>query len=127
KTMMTYRLQGIVTTALLLLSVRPTLAQGYSSSIAAPYRITPDVTYLKAGAWEAKLDVYSRADSAGPQPTLIWIHGGSSMAGVKETEMFSFLPYLEWGWNVVNLEPRLPGVTLAPSILPNCLCAVRWV
>lgn len=39
---------------------------------------------------------------------------------------FMLLPYLEWGWNVVNVEHRLPGVTLAPAALTNSLCALRW-
>jgi acetyl esterase/lipase len=34
---------------------------------------------------------------------------------------------LESGWNVINLEHRLPGVTLAPAALQNCLCALRWI
>jgi len=49
------------------------------------------------------------------------------MGGSKDFELFSLLPYLESGWNVVNLEHRLPGVTLAPEALQNCLCAVRWI
>ena len=103
------------------------LAQGYSRAITASYRVLPNVTYLKIGTWEGKLDVYSRADSSGPVPTLVWIHGGGVPAGSKDSATFSLLPYLEWGWNVVNVEHRLAGVTLAPAALQNCLCALRWV
>jgi acetyl esterase/lipase len=49
------------------------------------------------------------------------------MSGAKEGEMFALLPYLERGWNVVNVEHRLAGVTLAPAALQNGHCALRWV
>ena len=120
--------RGILATAFLLLLVPQAFSQNYSSSITASYRVAANVTYLKAGTWEAKLDVYSRTDVTVPQPTLIWIHGGDSMSGSKENmSPFNVLRYLEWGWNVVNIEHRLPGVTLAPAAMQNCLCAVRWI
>ena len=97
----------------------PALAQGYSRGISGSYRFLPNITYLKIGGWEGKLDVYSRVDITGPRPTLVGIHGGNSLAGSKESATFSLLPYLEWGWNVVNLEHRLPGATLAPAALQN--------
>src|SRR4051812_23667072 len=88
-----------------------TLAQEYSRSI-PPYRITSNVTYLKNGAWEGKLDVYSRVNPPGPEPTLFWMHGGSPTVGSKDGALTSFLPYLELGWNVINIEPRQLGVTM---------------
>lgn len=100
---------GILAFAFLLLWVPNVSSQTYSSSIAAPYRVVTNVTYLKTGAWEAKLDIYSRTSGGGPYPTVIWIHGGDSMGGAKENSTFNLLPYMEWGWNVVNVEPRLPG------------------
>jgi acetyl esterase/lipase len=103
------------------------LAQGYSQSIRESYRVLPNVTYLTSGGWEGKLDIYSRIDSTTPRPTLVWIHGGSSLVGSKESALFSLFPYLERGWNVVNVEHRLAGVTLAPAALGNCLCALRWI
>jgi acetyl esterase/lipase len=105
----------------------PALAQGYSRAINGSYRFLPNITYLKSGLWEGKLDIYSRVDVTGPHPTLVWIHGGNSLSGSKESATFSLLPYLEWGWNVVNVEHRLPGVTLAPAALQNSLCALRWI
>jgi len=110
----------------LLVCASPVLAQGYSRGITASYRLLPNVTYLKVGVWEGKLDIYSRVDP-GPRPTLVWIHGGNVLAGSKESATFNLLPYLEWGWNVVNVEHRQAGVTLAPSALQNSLCALRWI
>ena len=111
----------------MVLSVSPAIGQGLSASITAPYRITPNVPYLTANNFEAKLDVYSRSDATTPQPTLIWIHGGGWTGGNKEGALFSLLPYLEMGWNVVNVEYRLAKVSLAPAAVEDCLCALRWV
>jgi acetyl esterase/lipase len=102
-------------------------AQGFSASVKLPYRIVPNVTYLTANNFEAKLDVYSRSDVTTPQPTLIWIHGGGWTGGAKETQLLSLLPYMEMGWNVVNVEYRLAKVSLAPAAVEDCLCALRWV
>ena len=104
-----------------------TVAQDLSTSIPAPYRVVPNITYLTANNYEAKLDVYSRRDVTTPQPTLIWIHGGGWVGGTKESATFSLLPYMEMGWNVVNVEYRLARVSLAPAAVEDCLCALRWI
>jgi acetyl esterase/lipase len=101
-------------------------AQVYSSAITPEYEHEINITYVKMGAWEGKLDVFHRRDQ-GPHPTLIWFHGGPSTGGFKEVQTLFLLPYLEWGWNVVNVEHRLPGPTLAPTAIQNGLCALRWV
>lgn len=117
---------AILATLLLCLVPAGGFSQNFSRGIAATYRMASNVTYVKSGSWEGKLDLYYRPD-AGPQPTLIWIHGGSMQAGTKDGQLFSLMPYLESGWNVINLEPRYQGVTLAPATLQNTWCALRWV
>jgi acetyl esterase/lipase len=124
--MMPRLFRGTATSLLLLLSGSYAFAQGYSSSISQSYRVRANVTYLRSGAWEGKVDIYHRPD-AGPQPTLIWLHGGPMTAVTKDGDLFSLMPYLEAGWNVVNLEHRLPGVTYAPAALQNTWCALRWI
>jgi acetyl esterase/lipase len=91
------------------------------------YQVLPNITYLTANSYEAKLDVYKRRDTTSPQPTLIWIHGGGWTGGAKETQITQFLPWLETGWNVVNVEYRLAKVSLAPAAVEDCLCALRFV
>ena len=91
------------------------------------YQITPNITYLTANNWEGKLDVYRRRDAATPSPTLIFIHGGGWTGGTKESSSLTFLPFLQMGWNVVNVEYRLARVSLAPAAVEDCLCALRWV
>src|SRR5499433_1328057 len=62
------------------------------------YQVFPNVTYLTASNYEAKLDVYKRRDTTGPQPTVIYMHGGFWAAGTKEGSLMSLMPWLEMGW-----------------------------
>lgn len=91
------------------------------------YQVFPNLTYLVASNYEAKLDVYKRRDATGPQPTLIFIHGGGWVQGSKEQSLMSLMPWFEMGWNVVNVEYRLGRVALAPAAVEDCMCALRWV
>ena len=52
---------------------RPAPAMG--AVIANEYRVIPNITYLTASNWEAKLDVY-RPAAPGPHPVVLHIHGG---------------------------------------------------
>ena len=128
-----------VATALIVLalSVQPVGAQavlpsdlGWAAELAGfftSYRITPNVTYLTANNFSAKLDVYEPLNSSGPTPTLLYIHGGGWTGGSKEGSSLTFLPYLQMRWSVVNIEYRLGGVSLAPAAVEDCICALRWV
>lgn len=93
------------------------------------YRVVPDITYLVANGYEAKLDVYAPrgATSASPVPTLVFIHGGGWVGGTKESSILNVLPYLQMGWAVVNVEYRLGRVSLAPAAVEDCRCALKWV
>jgi acetyl esterase/lipase len=91
------------------------------------YQVFPNITYLTANDYEDKLDVYRRRGATTPEPTLIWIHGGGWVAGTKEGAINMLLPWLEMGWNVVNVEYRLARVSHAPAAVEDCLCALKWV
>jgi acetyl esterase/lipase len=117
---------------LILMSPASAVAQSADALAAAisfqtDYQITPNITYLTANNFEAKLDVYRRRNVSQPQPTLIYIHGGGWTGGTKEQSSLAFLPFLQLGWNVVNVEYRLARVSLAPAAVEDCLCALRWV
>ena len=120
-------LRGVLTLGVVVMAAGAAFAQNYSASVTAPYRVVPNITYLTANNFEATLDVYARTGVTTPQPTLIWIHGGGWTGGNKEGAIFSLLPYMEMGWNVVNVEYRLARVSLAPAAVEDCLCALRWV
>lgn len=100
---------------------------GRAAEVLNRYRTVANVTYLTANNWEAKLDVLVPREAAAPNPTLIYIHGGGWVGGMKETAWPLFLPYLEAGWSVVNVEYRLARVSLGPAAVEDCRCALRWV
>jgi acetyl esterase/lipase len=115
-------------------AIGPVAAMGQSSPAAewaaravSQYLVMPDITYLTANNFDAKLDVYRRRDATGPQPTLIYIHGGGWTAGSKVGGVNFLLPWLEMGWNVVSVDYRLARVSPAPAAVEDCLCALRWV
>ena len=91
------------------------------------YRMVPNVTYHEASGQENKLDLYLPRNASGATPVLLVIHGGGWVIGEKETYVMRFLPYLEMGWAVVNVEYRLAKVALAPAAVEDCLCALRWI
>jgi acetyl esterase/lipase len=94
--------------------------------VSGGYRLLPDITYLRAGGIDLKLDLYQARGSA-PTPTLIYIHGGGWTNGSKESSALTFLPYLEMGWSVVNVEYRMADVAHAPAAVEDCRCALRWI
>ncbi len=106
-------------------------AQIYSRSIKGSYETHLDISYARIAGGDLRLDVYARTDSPGPHPTLIWFHAGGAMGQLtptgKSSSTLQLLPYLEWGWNVVNVEWSLPVLTTAPLAAQNARCALRWV
>jgi len=91
------------------------------------YQVIANVTYLTATGYESKLDVYKRRDVTTPQPTLVFYHGGGWVGGTKEASFMSIVPWLEMGWNVVNVEYRMARVALAPAAVEDSTCALRFV
>jgi len=91
------------------------------------YGVIPNVTYLTSNGFEAKLDVYRRRDVPTPQPTLVFYHGGGWIGGTKESSFMSVLPWLEMGWNVVNVEYRMARVSPAPAAVEDAQCALKFV
>ena len=84
---MNRRFAGIASLVALTFASAPgTMAQEYSRNL-PPYRVTSNETYVKNGSWEGKLDVYSRINPPGPEPTLFWMHGGSPMVGSKDGQL----------------------------------------
>ncbi len=90
--------------------------------------IEPNITYAKAGDIELKLDVYRpKVKDPKPLPTLVFIHGGGWRRGTKEIYSLRVLPWMEMGWNVVNVEYRMTPIAKAPAAVEDSVCALRWV
>ncbi len=113
------------------LAVAAALSAADSASFAAmvsrQYRVTPNLTYKVASNADQRVDVYARRDSDQARPTVIYIHGGGWVGGSKEGSVLSIAPYLEMGFNVVNVAYRLGRVARAPAAVEDCRCALRWV
>lgn len=117
---------------LLLLTFSVTFAQTASGSdwmtdAGSKYWMTPDITYQTANNHSVKLDVWYRHDVKTPSPTLVFIHGGGWVFGSKEGSVLNFLPYMEMGWTIVNVEYRMASQSLAPAAVEDTRCALRWV
>lgn len=122
-----------LTTSLVIILLPPlvwgqrTESADWAADIANRYRIVPNITYLTANNYEAKLDLYLPRNLTEPSPTLVYIHGGGWVQGSKEVSTLRLLPFLEMGWSVVNVEYRLAHTSLAPAAVEDCLCALRWI
>ncbi len=95
--------------------------------IADRYWMQPDVVYGTANNTPLKLDIWYPRDDPKPTPTLVYIHGGGWIFGSKEGAVYQFLPYLERGWRVVNVEYRMASNSLAPGAVEDTRCALRWI
>ncbi len=91
------------------------------------YQVAANVTYLTASNYESKMDIYSRRGATTPQPTVVYFHGGFWAAGSKEGALFSLFPWMQMGWNVINVEYRLAKVAPAPAAVEDGLCALRFL
>src|SRR5271166_1308710 len=99
----------------------------WASTVNGQYWIQPDITYGVANNYTLKLDVWQRKDAKTATPTLIYYHGGGWIFGDRTGATLLFLPYLEMGWNVINVEYRMASISLAPAAVEDCRCALRWV
>lgn len=117
---------------LILFSVFAVSAQSQPSSawatdVGSRYWVQPDIVYQSANNQLLKLDVWYQHDVKTPSPTLIYIHGGGWIFGTKEGSILQFLPFLEKGWTVVNVEYRMASSSLAPAAVEDTRCTLRWV
>lgn len=106
----------------------PALANSSVVGLMSQYYIVNNQTYLVADGVEQKLDIYVAKNTDGkPRPTVFYIHGGGWMGGSKEADSLHLMPYLEQGFNAVNVEYRLGTTALAPAAVEDVRCALRWV
>ena len=89
--------------------------------------IGANIQYGTFGGTPERLDVWRNQQTKTPKPTLIYIHGGGWVFGDKGGAPNAFLPFVQRGWNVVNVEYRMAGTHLAPAAVEDVRCALRWV
>ena len=106
----------------------PEDASTFAAYLSTGHQITPDITYLTASGVDLKLDVYRPRGASAPLPTVLLFHGGGyRMQSTKEGFALSAIPWLQMGWNAVNVEYRPSEVALAPAAVEDVRCALRWV
>ena len=120
---------GLVVTGHTVSAQRPTGdAASFAAYVGTGYRVVPNITYTTASGVELKLDFYRPAQASGALPTAIFMHGGGYRIGSrKEASALSVMPYVQMGWNAVNVEYRASGIALAPAAVEDARCALRWV
>jgi acetyl esterase/lipase len=99
----------------------------WTTSIGSRYWVQPDIVYNTANNTPLKLDVWYKYQQTEDQPTLVYFHGGGWIFGAKAYTVLYFLPFLEKGWRVVDVEYRMASNSLAPAAVEDTRCALRWV
>jgi acetyl esterase/lipase len=103
-------------------------AATFAAFLATGTQVNPNITYLTASGVELKLDVYRPRGAQGALPTAVLLHGGGyRIQSTKEAFALNVIPWLQMGWNAINVEYRSSGVALAPAAVEDVRCALRWV
>jgi acetyl esterase/lipase len=101
--------------------------ESWTEAASFDYGSSADVTYGVFQNVPVHLDVWRNLKAPGPVPTLMYIHGGGWVFGDKGGAPNLFLPYVERGWNIVNVEYRMAGTSPAPAAVEDVRCALRWI
>jgi acetyl esterase/lipase len=91
------------------------------------YTVMLNVVYSPIDTVSNRLDLYVPRDVTKPKPVFLWIHGGGWGRLSKDSISGQILPYLEYGWIVVNTDYRMTLVALAPAAVQDCRCVLRWI
>lgn len=99
-----------------------------------------DITYGVADDSTAlQLDLYLASKKVGgpkeyihhhteKRPTLLFIHGGAWVSGNKSTSIFEIMPYIEKGWQVVNVNYRFAtGKNSIADCISDVNQALDWI
>jgi acetyl esterase/lipase len=119
----------------------PVAAQAIDEDRLPPARIalrgvnvTPDVAYTSIpGFRPLRLDVYVPKAKAGPQPLLVFVHGGGWTVGHKRaTAAYADFPgvlasFARRGYVVASVEYRLSGEAPFPAAVQDVKAAVRFL
>ena len=98
------------------------------------FSMAKDVIY--GSSKEQAVDIYRQGRSLGEpsyfqpdedkKPTLIFFHGGGWVQSNKESRITYLIPYLQRGWNVVNVEYR-KGYATAPNAAIDAVMVLKWI
>ncbi|MFL6631462.1 MAG: alpha/beta hydrolase fold domain-containing protein [Massilia sp.] len=100
------------------------------ASRAAPptVRAVTDVTYVRRGAHDLKLDLYlPAAGGTAPRPAIVFVHGGGWRAGVRANFAPMAIRMAERGYVAATISYRLSLEAPYPAAIIDAKAAVRWV
>jgi pectinesterase len=99
-----------------------------SRAVPASVRAVTDLTYVRRGAHDLKLDLYLPAgDSRAPRPAIVFVHGGGWRAGVRANFGPMAIRMAERGYVAATISYRLSPEALYPAAILDAKAAVRWV
>jgi acetyl esterase/lipase len=85
------------------------------------------VVFKTTGATALHADVYP-AHGRGPQPVILWLHGGALIFGDRGMiPRWQLERYRDAGYSVVAIDYRLAPETKLPEILSDVVSGVAWV
>jgi acetyl esterase/lipase len=87
----------------------------------------PGLVYYRAGNIDLRAGVITPGPETVVRPTVLYIHGGGWVHLTKDNQIFSVLPYLARGMDVVTVDYRQANQAHAPAAVEDCRCALHWV
>jgi pectinesterase len=98
------------------------------STVPASVRAVTDVTYIRRGAHDLKLDLYMPA-ARGPalRPAIVFVHGGGWRTGVRANFAPLAIRMAERGYVAATIDYRLSPEAPYPAAIHDVKTAVRWV
>ena len=90
-------------------------------------RILRDLAYVPDGHKRQKLDLYlpEHKEGNGPQPIIVWVHGGAFRAGSKEN--CPSVRFLRQGYATASINYRLSQHAIFPAQIEDCKAAIRFL
>ena len=99
-----------------------------SRTVPPSVRAVTDVTYVRSGAHDLKLDLYlPAAAGTGPRPAIVFVHGGGWRAGVRANFAPMAIRMAERGYAAATISYRLAPEAPYPAAIHDAKAAVRWV
>lgn len=89
--------------------------------------IIKDVPYREPNVPEHRLDIYRSTKIPGPQPIVLYVHGGGFRILSKESHWLMGLIFARRGFLVFNISYRLAPRHPYPSAVEDTFAAYEWV
>jgi acetyl esterase/lipase len=86
-----------------------------------------DVQYDDRFGESTAMDVYLPAESRGPRPAVMFIHGGGWSGGSRDHYTSAAKRLADSGWVTATIEYRLVPEGVFPHAVQDCLCALSYL